>query len=109
MAIELGNATLFALTLLIINGGLQWIREMKKGRSWRTNGKDLKEIKDDIKVCAEKLTCLDGKVGETTIRIAEVKVSVDAQKEQCGKTVGRFDAAITNQYDHLMKLAKRRK
>ena len=108
MAIELGNATLFALILLIINGGLQWIRELRKGTLWNTNGKDLKEIKDTMGLCETKLQAIAGKVGETNVKIAEVKVSVDSQKEQCGKTVDRFDAAITNQYDHLIKLAKKK-
>lgn len=109
MAVELGNATMFALVILVINGGVQWIREWQKNRTWRTNGKDLKEIKTDIKVCADKLTCMDGKMSETKVIIAEVKTEVTAQKEQCGKTVGRFDAAITNQYDHLIKLAKKQR
>ena len=109
MAVELGTTTLFALILLLINGGLQWIREMKKGSTWRSNGKDLKVIKDSIKSVGEKVDCLDGKVGDTKVKIAEMKTAVLAQKEQCGKTVDRFDAAITNQYDHLIKLAKGRK
>ena len=87
---------------------LFWVREWLKHKTWNKNGKDLTEIKGDIKVCADKLTCMDGKMNETTVTIAEVKTAVNAQKEQCGKTVDRFDAAINNQYDHLIKLAKKK-
>ncbi len=93
---EVGNTTLFALTVLIINGGIQWIRELRKGNG---NGKDLKEIKD-------KLDCVDKKVGETKLKMVEVKTAVGAQKTQCAATVKRFDKTIADQNKELIALAK---
>ncbi len=93
---EVGTTTLFALAVLIINGGIQWIRELRKGNG---NGKDLKEIKD-------KIDCVDKKVGETKLKMAEVKTAVGAQKTQCAATVKRFDKTIADQNKELIALAK---
>jgi len=97
-----------AVIFIVLNTAGFWVREWLKHKTWNKNGKDLTEIKGDIKVCADKLTCMDGKMNDTKVTIAEVKTAVNAQKEQCGKTVDRFDAAINNQYDHLIKLAKKK-
>ena len=100
MAIELGsNTALFALGLLIINGGLQWIRELKKGNN---NGKHLEEIKESI-------GNVDTKVGETKIEIAKVSTAVNAQKTQCATTVKRFDKAISDQGQQIINLAGRKR
>ena len=93
---EVGTTTLFALAVLIINGGIQWIRELRKGNG---NGKDLKEIKD-------KIDCVDKKVGETKLKMVEVKTAVGAQKTQCAATVKRFDKTIADQNKELIALAK---
>ena len=93
---EVGTTTLFALAVLIINGGIQWIRELRKGNG---NGKDLKEIKD-------KIDCVDKKVGETKLKMVEVKTAVGAQKTQCAATVKRFDRTISEQNKELISLAK---
>ena len=89
------NPMTIGIILLIINGGVQWIRELRKPQPWKKNGFALKEIK-------QKLDCVDKKVGET-------KVAVDAQKEQCVNTVTRFDKTISDQNRELIKLAGRKR
>ena len=89
------NPMTIGIILLVINGGVQWIREWRRSSTLKANGKDLKEIK-------EKLDCVDKKVGET-------KVAVDGQKEQCVNTVNRFDEAIRGQYQEIIKLAGRKR
>lgn len=84
---------------VVLNVGGFWFREWRKHRTWRANGNDLKEIKT-------KLTCVDRKVGETKVEVAEIKVAVNEQKDQCSKTVLRFDAAIQAHQKELMELAK---
>ncbi len=107
MAVELGsNTALFALALLIINGGLQWIRELKKGNN---NGKHHKEIKRSVGMVEKKVDRLDGKIGETTVMIAEINTAVDAQKTQCAATVKRFDTAISEQNQEIIRLAGRKR
>ena len=103
---EVGNTTLFELTVLIINGGIQWIRELKKGKIKNGNGKHLEEIKETIDKFDGKLTIIDGKVGETNIQIGTIKTVVNSQKTQCAATIKRFDKAIGDQNDHLINLAK---
>lgn len=99
---EVGNTTLYALVLLIINGGALWIRELRKGKITNGNGKALEEIK-------EKIDCMDKNVGETKGKIIEVKTVVNEQKTQCKRTVDRFDKAITNQGNRLLDLAGRKR
>jgi len=106
---EIGNPTLYALILLIVNGGALWIREWRKHRTWTKNGHDLKEIKDQIKTVDEKVDCIDKKVGETKVSMAEVKVAVNDQKDQCTKTVARFDKAIGDQGKEIIRLAGRKR
>ena len=103
---EVGNTTLYALVILIINGGVQWIRELRKGKATNGNGKHLEEIKETIGLCDGKLTAIDQKVGETNIQVAEVKTAVNEQKSQCKATVKRFDRAIGDQNKELIGLAK---
>ena len=86
------------IVLLIINGGIQWIRELKK-KPPRDNGKELQGIKEGIGECAEKLIAIDKKVGET-------KVLVREQKGHCTKTVTRFDKDISDQGQTIIDLAK---
>lgn len=109
MAIELGTVTLYGLIALIINGVLMWIREWRKHATWSANGDDLKEIKEDVKTTNGKIDCIDGKVGETKVVIAEVKGIVTTQSKHCKQTVERFDKAIGDQNKELISLAKRRK
>lgn len=99
---EVGNTALYALILLIINGGALWIREWRKHRTWSKNGDDLKEIKN-------KIDCMDKKVGETKLKMTEVKTVVDEQKDQCTKTVTRFDKAISDQGSQIIELAGRKR
>lgn len=106
---EVADPTLYAVILLIINGGLQWIRELRKGRLTSGNGKDLKEIKESINLFDGKLTAIDSKVGETTVKIAEVKTAVNLQKSQCSATIQRFDKAIGDQNQTLINLAGRKR
>lgn len=108
MAIELGTATLFALILLVINGGLQWIRELAKNKTLNENGNALGEIKSQISTVDSKVDCMDKKVGETKVKMAEIKAAVSAQEKQCKATVMRFDKAISDQGQHIVKLASRK-
>lgn len=103
---EVGNTTLYALIILIINGGVQWIREIRKGKSVNPNGRHLEEIKETVKNSNSKLTAIDGKVGETNIQVAKIKTAVNSQKTQCAATVKRFDKAISDQNKELIGLAK---
>ncbi len=103
---EVGNTTLYALVLLIINGGALWIREVRKGKITNGNGKHLEEIKETIDKFDGKLTTIDGKVGETNIQIGKIKTVVNSQKTQCAATVKRFDQTIGDQNKELISLAK---
>lgn len=102
-------------TIVAIGGGLVvvanvlifWIREWKKHQTWKTNGNDLKEIKEDVKLTNSKVDCIDEVVGETKIKIAEIKTAVNAQKSTCKATVLRFDKAISDQGKVIIDLAKR--
>lgn len=89
------------MIVLIVNGVLLWIREWRKHRTWRSNGDDLNEIK-------KKIDCVDGKVSKANISLAEVITKVNDQKDQCSKTVARFDRAISDQGKEILELAKNR-
>ena len=95
------NAELYALLLLVINGGALWIREGRKNRTWRSNGNSLKEIK-------LKLECMDKKIGETKVAVTEVNTKVTEQKDQCTKTVVRIDNAINVHNQQILDLAQNR-
>ena len=96
------DPTLYALILLIINGGLQWIRELRKGRLTSGNGKDLTEIKADIKSFDKKVDILGQKM-------VGVKTAVESQGTQCSATIKRFDKAIGDQNQTLINLAGRKR
>ena len=96
------DPTLFALILLIINGGALWIRELRKGRITSGNGKDLTEIKADIK-------SVDRKVDGFGLKMVEIKTAVEGQKTNCATTIQRFDKAIGDQNQTLINLAGRKR
>lgn len=106
MAIEFGTIANYGLIALIINGVLLWIREFKKHNTWKQNGEDLKEIKSSTLQFTDSLEKINEHVSEINVKMAEVKTSVSAQGKQCGKTVNRFDKAISQQYSELIDLAK---
>lgn len=91
---------------VLANVLLFWIREWRKHRTWSANGSDLKEIKEDVKDTNEKIDGIEGTVGETKIKVAEIKVAVSTQAKHCKNTVERFDKAITNQGNQLIDIAK---
>jgi len=84
---------------VVANTAVFWIREWRKHHTWNKNGIVLMEITNNIK-------SVDEKVGETKVKIAEVKIAVDAQKTQCAATVKRFDKAISDQNLIVVGLAK---
>lgn len=84
---------------VVANTAVFWIREWRKHHTWNKNGIALMEITRSIKR-------VDEKVGETKVKIAEVKTAVDAQKTQCVATVKRFDNAISDQGQQIIDLAK---
>jgi len=84
---------------VVANTAVFWIREWRKHHTWNKNGIVLMEITNSIKK-------VDEKVGETKVKIAEVKTAVDAQKTQCTATVKRFDNAISDQGQQIIDLAK---
>lgn len=84
---------------VVANTAVFWIREWRKHHTWNKNGIVLIEITNSIKR-------VDEKVGETKVKIAEVKTAVDAQKTQCAATVKRFDNAISGQGQQIIDLAK---
>lgn len=87
---------------VVANTAVFWIREWRKHHTWNKNGIVLMEITNSIKK-------MDEKVGETKVKIAEVKTAVDAQKTQCVATVKRFDNAISDQNKTLINLAGRKR
>ncbi len=71
---EIGAIIGGAFVTLHIGG--TWLREFKKHRTWRSNGKDLKEIKTDVKdVKTEQVD--QGK------KISAINQSVKSQNEHC--------------------------
>jgi len=84
---------------VVANTAVFWIREWRKHHTWNKNGIVLMEITNSVKR-------VDEKVGETKVKIAEVKTAVDAQKTQCAATVKRFDKAISDQNLIVVGLAK---
>lgn len=87
---------------VVANTAVFWIREWRKHHTWNKNGIVLMEITNSIKR-------VDEKVGETKVKIAEVKIAVDAQKTQCATTVKRFDKAISDQGQTIIDLAGRKR
>ena len=103
------GAAIAGAIFVLANVLLFWIREWYKNKTWRKNGKDLKEIKTDVKDTNEKIDAVDGKVGETNVAIAKIKTAVNAQKTQCAATITRFDKAIGDQNQTLIDLAGRKR
>ena len=102
---QTGTAIAGAIFVLA-NVLLFWIREWYKHKTWSKNGNDLKEIKADVKDTNDKVDGIEGTVGETKLKVAEIKVAVSTQARHCKQTVERFDKAITNQGNQLVDIAK---
>ena len=103
------GAAIAGAIFVLANVLLFWIREWYKNKTWRKNGKHLKEIKADVKDTNEKIDAVDGKVGETNLAIAKIKTAVNAQKTQCVATIQRFDKAIGDQNQHIINLTGRKR
>lgn len=100
---------IFGGGVIIANVLLFWIREWRKHQTWKTNGNDLKEIKEDVKLNNDKMEGIDEKVDDTMVKIAEIKTAVNAQKSQCKQTVNRFDKAISDQNQQIINLSGRKR
>ena len=100
------GAAIAGAIFVLANVLLFWIREWYKHKTWSKNGSDLKEIKDDVKLTNGKVNCIDKKMGQTNIKIAEVKTVVDAQGKQCRNTVNRFDRVISEHNKTIINLAR---
>ena len=94
--------------LVLANVILFWAREYKKHKTWSKNGRQLTEIKESVETVNGKIEIVDEKVGETNIKVAEIKTAVNAQKSQCKQTVNRFDKAISDQGQQIVDLAGRK-
>ena len=103
------GAAIGGAIVILANIIIFWVREWIKHKTWSKNGKDLKEIKVDVKDTNDKVDGIESTVGETQIKIAEVKTAIDAQKSQCSSTIKRFDKAIGDQYQHIIDLAREKK
>jgi len=109
MMMDPSSMTLYALFLLIINGGIQWIRELKRGNNKEGNGKMLKEIKENIGEFNDKIEQVENAVRKSIVKIAEINTAIKAQKTQCKQTVDRFDKTISDQNEHIIELAGRKR
>lgn len=99
--------TIIAVVIFVVVNTLGfWVREWLKHRTWNKNGNALKDIKTDIKSTHTKIDCVDEKMAETNVKIAEIKTAVNAQKTQCAATVKRFDNTISDQGQQIIDLAK---
>jgi len=103
------SAAIAGAIFVLANVLLFWIREWYKHKTWSKNGNALREIKGDVKSTNDKVDCIDKKVGETKIKIAEIKTAVNAQKTQCKQTVERFDETISKQNSEIIRLSGRRR
>lgn len=103
------GAAIAGAIFVLANVLLFWVREWLKQKALSANGADLKEIKDDVKLTNGKIDCLDDKVGDTKVKIAEIKTAMEGQAKHCKQTVTRFDKAIGDQNKELIGLAKSRK
>ena len=91
---------------IIGNTLIFWYREWMKNRTWKKNGKALDEIKVSVDNVNEKIDEIDDKVGQNTVKLTEIVTTVNEQKQQCTKTVKRFDQAIRDQGKEMLELAK---
>lgn len=103
------GAAIAGAIFVLANVLLFWVREWIKHKTWNANGKNLKEIKDDVKSTNEKVDCIDEKVGETNIKIAKVGTALAAQAKHCRQTVERFDKTIGDQNKSIIDLAGRKR
>lgn len=83
----------------VINVSAFWVREWKKHRTWSKNGKDLTEIKADVKD-------VKGKVDGVKTDVTKIKTLQDAQTKVCESTVRRFDNALLMSQKELLEIAK---
>ena len=101
---QTGTAIAGAIFVLA-NVLLFWIREWYKHKTWSKNGNDLKEIKTDVKDTNDKVDGIEGTVGETKLKVAEIKIAVSTQARHCKQTVNRFDETIRDQNQSIIDLA----
>ena len=104
---EVGGAIAGALFLIGNILGF-WFREWRKHKTWNKNGKVLTHIEKKIDDIDEKMEEIDDQVGETTVKMTQIGTIVSEQKQQCTKTVKRFDEAMRDQAKEMMRLAKGR-
>ncbi len=83
-----------------------WYREWRKHKTWAKNGKILDEIQVSIDTVNGKVEAIDEKVDQTTVNLTKIGTTVKEQKQQCTKTVNRFDRAIRDQGKEMLELAK---
>lgn len=83
----------------IANVSIFWLREWRKHKTWSANGKDLTEIKKEVK-------SVSGKMNRVNRDVTIIKTKQSEQTRACDKTVTRFDAAITAQQEQLLEIAK---
>jgi len=83
-----------------------WYREWRKNRTWKKNGKALDAIQISIDTVNGKVEAIDEKVDETKLKMTQIGTTVNEQKQQCTKTVNRFDRAIRDQGKEMLELAK---
>jgi len=69
-----------------------------------TNG-SLKRIEKGLKSLTQSVSGIHKRIDDGVIEMAKVQTAMKEQKEQCGKTVNRFDEAITNQQKALLDIA----
>jgi len=93
--------TLGGIGALIVSGVAMWIREWRRGRNEKTNGTDLKEIKDDVKSTMTKVN----DIGTDT---ATIKTDVKGIKEHCTQTTQRFEKAINDNRKNLFEIATKK-
>jgi len=112
-----------ALILLVINGGVQWIREWKKHRSWRDNGGHLKDIKQKVDVLVTSASANTANITNLTNSIAnlhnlgekrfevlgKIDRQVGAQAARCQEITDNFRGQLRNHGKKLNGLASRRR
>ena len=88
--------------LVVLHIGGTWLREYRKHRTWRANGKDIGEIKQDVKAVKEEQIS-QGK------EISAMAQSVNDQKENCKVTVGRITQSMSDFNKELLAQAKNKR
>jgi len=90
---------MFGGALVVLHIGGTWLREYRKHKTWSANGKDLKEIKGDVKEVKKEQ-------GEQGKKMAVISQSVDDQKMHCHQTVNRISRSMENFNKELLQMAK---